>query len=534
MNTTTLRPAPATPHVARTVPEVTAVLRRLDAPVHVVRDASGVGLAHETPAGAALLAYAGPADPAALGDPAFLDAHGVRAPLMAGAMANGIASGELVAELARAGYLGSFGAAGLLPERIDAVLTELATQIPGLPFACNVIHAPSEERLERMSVELFLRHGVRCVEASAFLGLTRHIVRYRAAGLRRAPDGSVVAENRLVAKISRPEVAELFLRPAPAALIEALLADGEITAEQAALAARVPMADDLTVEADSGGHTDRRPLPALFPTILRQRDRIGHEPGTAPVRVGAAGGIATPEATLAAFAMGAAYVVTGSVNQACVESGTSDEARALLAQAGVADVDMAPAADMFELGVELQVLRRGTMFAGRARRLYEIYQRYDGLEQIPGPERAKLESQLFRRPLDDVWAETRAYFERRDPAQLARAEGDPKRRMALVFRWYLGMSSRWSTIGEAGRGADYQIWCGPAMGAFNDWVKGSYLEPAGARRVADVSRQLMSGAAYLGRVEALRAAGVGLPSEVRDYRPEPVSDVPTSDGGRSA
>ena len=33
-----------------------------------------------------------------------------------------------------------------------------------------------------------------------------------------------------------------------------------------------------------------------------------------------AGGIATPAAVSAAFAMGAAYVVTGSINQSCVEA----------------------------------------------------------------------------------------------------------------------------------------------------------------------------------------------------------------------
>ena len=52
--------------------------------------------------------------------------------------------------------------------------------------------------------------------------------------------------------------------------------------------------------------------------------------------------------------------------------------------------------------------------------------------------------------------------------------------MALVFRWYLGQSSRWANAGEPTRKLDYQVWCGPAMGAFNEWAKGSFLEHAGA------------------------------------------------------
>jgi trans-AT polyketide synthase, acyltransferase and oxidoreductase domains len=39
--------------------------------------------------------------------------------------------------------------------------------------------------------------------------------------------------------------------------------------------------------------------------------------------IGLAGGMGTPFAVAAAFVMGADYVLTGSVNQACVEAGTS-------------------------------------------------------------------------------------------------------------------------------------------------------------------------------------------------------------------
>lgn len=44
--------------------------------------------------------------------------------------------------------------------------------------------------------------------------------------------------------------------------------------EQALLAAAIPMAQDVTAEADSGGHTDNRPLVTLLPTLLALRDRI--------------------------------------------------------------------------------------------------------------------------------------------------------------------------------------------------------------------------------------------------------------------
>jgi PfaD family protein len=304
-----------------------------------------------------------------------------------------------------------------------------------------------------------------------------------------------------------------------------LVAHGVLTPEQAELAATVPMADDITVEADSGGHTDRRPMGALLPTILALRDaEQARHRYARPIRVGAAGGLGTPSALTSAFAMGADYVVTGSVNQSCVESGTSDAARALLAQAGMADCEMAPAADMFELGVDLQVLRKGTLFPMRAKKLYELYRAYDGVDAMPVSERLRLEQQIFRCPLDEVWAEVVAYFTRRDPAQLERAEAEPRRRMALIFRWYLGMASRWAVTGEPDRAQDYQIWCGPAMGSFNDWVRGTYLADPRRRTVADVATHLMRGAAYTARVWQLKLAGVRLPASCSGYRPAPLAD----------
>ena len=169
-----------------------------------------------------------------------------------------------------------------------------------------------------------------------------------------------------------------------------LVEQAEISPEQAAMAATIPMAEDLTAEADSGGHTDNQPLVVLLPTMIALRDRVAVEHQyDRPLRIGAAGGISTPWAAAGALAMGASYLVTGSVNQSCVEAGTSDPVRAMLAKAQQADVAMAPAADMFEMGVKVQVLKRGTMFAMRAAKLYEYYRAHDSLEQIPDADRSE-------------------------------------------------------------------------------------------------------------------------------------------------
>ena len=66
-----------------------------------------------------------------LGDRSFCETHGVRFPYVAGAMANGIATTRMVIEMARAGMLGFFGAAGLAPARVeDAVASSPASWGP--------------------------------------------------------------------------------------------------------------------------------------------------------------------------------------------------------------------------------------------------------------------------------------------------------------------------------------------------------------------------------------------------------------------
>lgn len=427
-------------------------------------------------------------------------------------MAGGIGSEALVEAMGRAGLMAFFGAAGLSPARVEDALERLSTRLGNRPWGSNLIHSPFEPRMEDAIVELYLRRGVHTVSASAYLDLTLPLVRYRVSGVRMGPDGAPVAPNRVLAKVSRAEVARKFLMPPPQEMLAELVRRKDIDELQARLARSLPMATDLTVEADSGGHTDNRPALALLPSLISLRDRLA--PG---VRVGAAGGIATPHAAAAAFAMGADYVLTGSVNQACRESGTSDAVREMLAEADIADVIMAPAADMFEMGIELQVLKRGTLFAMRAKRLYDLYRTHASLDEIDPQDRAAIEKQIFRAPLTQIWEETRAFWADRDPEVGARAERDLKHRMALVFRWYLGLSSRWAMSGEPSRRADYQVWCGPSMGAFNEWVSGSYLEPWENRRVVDVALNILHGAAVLGRARSLQQQGVEVGS--LDLRP---------------
>jgi PfaD family protein len=195
----------------------------------------------------------------------------------------------------------------------------------------------------------------------------------------------------------------------------------------------------------------------------------------------------------------------------------------MLAHTELSDVMMAPAADMFELGVEVQVLKRGTMFGVRAKKLYELYRQYASLDAIPASEQARLEKSFFHMPIKEAWQQTADYWASRDAHELDKANKNPKHQMALLFRSYLGQSSRWAITGEPSRKMDYQIWCGPAMGAFNAWTADTFLALPENREVVQVARNLMEGAAIATRAQQFRCYGVPIPAKAFHHIPRPLA-----------
>lgn len=517
-----------------------AHIANVRAPLYVVRDRDGrigtaiggvLGSPDSAPSrntGLELIASLAPIYPEWLGDRSFLETHGVRFPYVAGAMARGIANTDLVIAMARAQMLAFYGAGGLPLEEVQRGIDTIRAALPAdgkqSVWGANLIHSPHEPALENAVADLFIKRGVRRVSASAYMRLTPAIVRYAYSGVGVDGTGTLRRQNHVFAKISRPEVAEQFMSPAPQKILDQLVAAGLLSAAEANLATQLPVAEDVTVEADSGGHTDNRPLPALFPTILSLRDELCRKHQyTRTIRVGAAGGIGTPSAVASAFAMGAAYVLTGSINQATVEAGISTVAKQMLTTAGIADVAMAPSPDMFELGIRVQVLKRGTLFASRAQLLFDLYSAHKEWTSIPKQTRDKVEGELFKRSYEEVWAETEAFWKTRSPKDVDKAQRDPRHQMALVFRWYVGLSSHWAITGDSERQLDYQIWCGPAQGAFNAWARGTFLEALQNRSVVQIARNLLEGAAVISRAQQLRSYGVDVPRVAFDYQPTPLS-----------
>lgn len=427
----------------------------------------------------------------ALGSASFRRDYRIRHAYLSGSMFQGIASPDLVAAMANAGLFGFLGTGGLSLAEVEKALDLLEGPLECAGrFGVNLLAAPDSPDREAAFADLLLRRGLRHAEASGYTAPTEAVVRYRFA------DAAASGPRRLIAKVSRPEVARAFLSPPSERQLRALVERGELSPADAAAAVRLPVAEDLCVEADSGGHTDGGNPCVLLPAIVRLRDdqvrRHGFE---RPPRVGAAGGIGTPEAAAAAFLLGADFVVTGSVNQCTVEADTSAAVKELLAGLDVQDTAYAPAGDMFEYGARVQVVRKGTLFAARGNRLYELYRRHDGLGDLDSRTRAMLEERCFRAPLDAVEREVEHRLAERGGRALERFRSDPKHRMAMVFRHYFRRTNRLAREGDPAMRADYQIHCGPAMGALNGYLAGTDLADHRRRDAAGIALRLMRDAA---------------------------------------
>lgn len=434
-----------------------------------------------------------------LGSEFFRKDYNLKYSYYAGSMHMGIASKEMVVKLGEAGLMGFLGTGGMDLEWIEKAIKYIQFHLKdgqsyGMNLLCNLMHPEIEEK----AVSLYLKYGIRIIEAAGFIDITPSLVWYRLKGIHRNKAGQIEIPHHIIAKVSRPEVAQKFMSPAPEARIQKLVETGALTKEEAELGRSIPLAGDICVEADSGGHTDRRSAYALMPAMIALRNEMMDKHGyKKSIRVGAAGGIGAPQAAAAAFIMGADFIVTGSINQCTVEAGTSDAVKDILQGINVQDTTYAHAGDMFEMGAQAQVVRKGLFFPAYANKLYDLYRHYNSLDEIDKDIKKQLEEKYFKKNFDSVWQEIKEYYAKINPKEIERANQNPKHKMALIFKWYFVLSSQLAINGSDQQMVDYQIYCGPALGAFNQWVKGTELENWRNRKVALIAEKLMTETAAL-------------------------------------
>ena len=161
--------------------------------------------------------------PKNLGDDTFKTDYGLKYPYIMGAMANGITSVEMVKAAGKAGMIGFFGAGGLPIEKVESAIDSLQEVDNASIFGFNLIHSPSDQALESTIVDLYLTRNINLISASAYLGITPALVKYRVSKIFQSPTGEIVCPNRIIAKVSREEVARKFFSPPPEAILKALV-----------------------------------------------------------------------------------------------------------------------------------------------------------------------------------------------------------------------------------------------------------------------------------------------------------------------
>ncbi len=411
-------------------------------------------------------------------------------PMVCGSMHRGVSGPELVAAAAAEGVLAVLGTEGLSLQEVEERVVRTAALAGQRDWALAVSHSWRDPDREAALVDVALRHRVRWLEASGYVSVSPSLVRFRLSGATRGKDG-VVLPHQILCKTSRPEVARSFCAPAPADMVSRLVGSGRLTETEGRLAVDVATASWLCAESQGGWVTDHAPAMAVLPTFIRLRDEALARGLAHPLPVGLSGGLGAPEAVAAALVMGAEFVMTGSINQCTVEAATSDHVKDMLAACEIQDTTDAPSAVAFELGTRMQVMRRGVLFAARAQRLRDIYERFTSWDEVD--ERTR--DQVERRVLGESFADARARAE--SAGALEAGEKDGRMVMAAVFRAHLDRCAVLAIEGDPDRQVDYLVPSGPAMGAFNSWVKGTDLEDWRRRQVGRINRDLYEAAAAL-------------------------------------
>jgi len=396
--------------------------------------------------------------------------------------------------MAKAGMLAYLNTEGLALKEIEQQINSIQSVLrPNQVYGVGLAHQSANSELEMQLVELYLQKGIKNIEATDFLQLTEALVYFHVSGLATNQEGNIIRHHRILAKIDRPEVAEEFMRPAPEKILNRLFKTGKITLATLELAKQVPISEDICVVAGTAGITESRSAMDLFPFIQRQSKLIQEKYQYAtPIRIGLAGCIGTPQAALSAFIMGADFIVTDTINQCTVEAGTSEAVKDLLEQMTVQDTACAPIGGLLEVRTIAQVLRKGVFFPVRANKLYQLYQQHDSLSTIPTKTVAQLERSYFKKSLSQIWQEIKKRLQQAGQAkEIIKAEQFPKHKMALVFDSYFEYSSNMAIAGNIEHQENFQIPARPALGSFNQWMKGTKLEKWRNRHVDEIGKVLM-------------------------------------------
>lgn len=415
----------------------------------------------------------------------FCKRYGLFYPYVAGSMGNGISAANLVVRMAQKHLLAFIGTNGSFYDTIASTVREVRNALTKKQlFGIGLCPGEKEKKL----IELCLAEEIPVIECASYINVSKELVYYKIKGMKKLENGEVFFQNRILVKLSRPEVLRNFISPVPTRLIEELYAEGRITMHEAQLIKNHPTADDVCILTDPAGQTEQYSMISALPTMLEIRDEFKKKYDYSEyIHIGTGGEIGTPKAIAAAFLLGAEFVLTGSINQCTVEAQTSELVKDMLQKVEIQDTNIVMANDFSGLSIKANVLRKGTLYCARANKLYELYRTYNRLEEISPQEREHIENNYFKTSFSEILGEM-------EDDNDTKTITSNKAQLMKVLRWYEKNACKWAIEGNKENKVNFLIYTSRSIGAFNNWVKWTELESWRNRHVDEIAIKLMKDA----------------------------------------
>ncbi|HEU4692217.1 MAG TPA: nitronate monooxygenase [Vicinamibacterales bacterium] len=241
---------------------------------------------------------------------------GIRYPIVQGPFGGGLSSARLVAAVSNAGGLGSFGAQGLPPSRINEVVRDIRART-GAPFAVNLWVSTDDADARAVTRERY---------DAALQTLAPYFAELHVEPPRFPLPPSPAFDEQMAGLLdARPPVFSFVFGIPPERVLEqcrgrSIVTMGTATTVDEAVALERAGVDIVVASAfEAGGHRPsflRSPeasLTGLFSLVPQVSDAVD-------IPVSAAGGIADARGVAAALALGADGVQIGTAFLACEES----------------------------------------------------------------------------------------------------------------------------------------------------------------------------------------------------------------------
>lgn len=335
----------------------------------------------------------------------------------------------------------------------------------GVRFQANFLVPEDEIIIADALIEGHICH----IEAEGFFRPTKALVKLR------IKSASANSSSRLLIRASSLEAAKKFMRPADQELVNQLVRDEQITAEEVSIAKELPLADAI---AYSGEWQQLQQL------IQARDDQIGRGKPFVDGRrvfIGSAYGIGSPSTVISAVTCGAEFVIADSIYLCTRESGVKSEIKSLLQVLNEADIAMAPHPDLFEFGQQVPVVDRNGSYVSYAKALLRIWKSEESVDKLSSYSLSVLEAYALGE-LHEIWTNIVKEPNRFSLREVEDAAQHPRLKLSLIIKYLLMEKSISDGI---------PLGIGKELGEFNRWLNKKGVIEWQDRKLIDIASKVI-------------------------------------------